>query len=169
MVTHDFQYCFSWKLILSTFPIPIQLYHHIPISFISKSIFTQRILSTELWDTNERWASAWARWERSFPRRPSSVCRRWTWRGGWCRAGPPPCPLQQLQHDTSRTSHLCSVDSVMLSIETLEFFVYVQNKIQCFGHAFITNHNEENVRFFLCKLLDFGLRLLESPQNVTFI
>ena len=30
-------------------------------------------------------------------------------------------------------------------------------------------HNEENVRFFLCKLLDFGLRLLESPQNVTFI
>ena len=25
-------------------------------------------------------------------------------------------------------------------------------------------HNEENVRFFICKLLDFGLSLLESPQ-----
>ena len=110
----------------------IQMYH-ILISFISKSIFTQRILSTELWDTNERWASAWARWERSFPRRPSSVCRRWTWRGGWCRADPPPCPLQQLQHDTSRTSHLCSVDPVMLSIETLEFLFRVQNKKQCWA------------------------------------
>ena len=29
---------------------------------------------------------------------------------------------------------------------------------------FVTIHNEENVRFFFSKLLDFGLRQLESLQ-----
>ena len=48
-------------------------------------------------------------------------------------------------------------------IELPKFYSYTGR------YALYQYHNEENVRFFLCKLLDFGLRLLESPQNVTFI